>query len=145
MKDEDNLACNITSTLADRGNDEVATVTFEDGQLTITSVAEGATTAVIELESNGVLAECAIDITVKTPESVDNVLDNARNIYALDGQVVVEGYDGWHFMLFDTTGRAVMNFTAHGDACSVTAEACHGSYVLKGWHGSEAVAVKLIL
>lgn len=145
LKDEDNLACNITSTLADRGNDEVATVTFEDGQLTITSVAEGATTAVIELESNGVLAECAIDITVKTPESVDNVLDNARNIYALDGQVVVEGYDGWHFMLFDTTGRAVMNFTAHGDACSVTADACHGSYVLKGWHGSEAVAVKLIL
>ena len=91
VTDKDNLVYNITTTLADAGDAKVAEAEFDGAVLTVKPVAEGKTTVVLTAESNGVVTEYPIEISVTTLTGITNVGaegDAATEVarYTLDGK-----------------------------------------------------------
>ncbi len=142
--DQDNIAYNISTTLADSADANIATVVLDGTTLTITPVAAGSTKATLAAESNGVVTEHDIYITVNVSDGISQA-QAARAIYARNGQIVVNGYAGWNFILYDMGGRSVAGFVANTDSHCATPAVTTGAYILKGWHGSEAVTIKVAL
>lgn len=73
VTDQDNLSYNITTTLADAGNAAVATTELDGTTLTVAPVAEGSTKIVLMAESNGVVTEFPITVTVGTSSGINGV------------------------------------------------------------------------
>ena len=142
VTDADNLACNISTTLADSADQEIAKVEFNGQRITVTPVAPGTTTAAIEAESNGVVTRHEIEIKVDQPDGI-SANASARGIRTDGGRLAFSGYEGWRFMLYNTGGQLLRSFTVTTDTYTTDAGACSGTYILKGWHGNEAVSVKI--
>lgn len=73
VADRDNISYNITTALADAGDAAVATATLDGTTLTVAPVAEGSTKIVLTAESNGVVAEYPITVTVGTSSGINGV------------------------------------------------------------------------
>lgn len=144
VTDKDNLACNIVTTMADGGNNSIAKAEFDGTSLTITPVAEGTSTIKLEAESNGVVTEHEIVVTVDVASGIGSA-QASRSVSTEDGRLVINGYAGWEFHLYNVSGQQVMRFKATTDNCVTTLDVNSGTYILKGRRGNEAVSVKIAL
>lgn len=141
VTDKDNLVCNIVTALADAGDNTVATAELDGMSLKITPLAEGTETIRLTAESNGVVTEHSINVTVSVPTGI-NGADAGNVIEVKGGQLVINGYDGWEFSLYNAAGQLVKTFTAQtGNAGSMA----KGVYILKGRKGSDTVSKKVSL
>lgn len=145
VTDKDNLVYNITTTLEDAGDATVAVATFENGTLKIAPVAEGTTYVKLSAESNGVVTEKEIAVKVTDKTSGISEVAGSQGIYAQGGQLVINGYEGWRFMLYDMGGKLIKQFTATTNHVVAPAAAGNGVYILKGWTADRAVTVKVTL
>ncbi len=141
VTDKDNLVCNIVTALVDEGDRSVADVSFEDGKLTITPVAKGTSTIKLSAESNGVVTEQEVKIVVSETSGIGQVSAN-RAIKVEGGHLVVNGYDGWSFSLYNMAGQLVGTFTS---ASAGNVNVVNGTYIVKGHKGNETVSAKVAL
>lgn len=141
VTDKDNLACNIVTALADAGDANVAIAELDGKLLTITPVAEGTSTVRLTAESNGVVTEHSIVVTVSTASGTGGV-KAGRSINVENGQLVISGYDGWEFSLYNAAGQLVRTFTAQAGNANAMAK---GVYILKGRKGSDVISRKVSL
>ena len=73
VADRDNIAYNITLSLAGGGDPSVADARLEGTTLTIAPVAEGTTTVTLAAESNGVVTELPIAVSVGASTGIGGV------------------------------------------------------------------------
>lgn len=73
VTDPDNISYNITTALADAGDAAVATARLDGTTLTVSPVAEGGTKIVLTAESNGVVTEFPITVTVGTSSGISDI------------------------------------------------------------------------
>lgn len=140
VTDKDNLVCNITTTVVDAGDPAVADVGFDGFSLKITPVAEGTTTIKLAAESNGVVTEHNITVIVDTNVGIGRV-DAADGISVEGGKLVIKGYDGWVFSLYNTAGQLVRTFSAKTGDIRVA----KGAYIVEGRRGTDSVSKKVVL
>lgn len=141
VTDKDNLVCNIVTALADAGDNNVATAELDGKSLKITPVSEGKSTIKLTAESNGVVTEHLLTVTVSTSSGIAGVNDGS-SISVEDGRIVINGYDGWVFYLYNAAGQTVRTFTAK--TCDQVSVA-NGVYILKGCKGANVVSKKISL
>lgn len=114
VTDKDNLVYNITTSLADAGDAGVAEAELDGTTLTIRPVGEGTTTAVLTAESNGVVTEWPIEISVSSLTGINGVeagtgtaVEVAR--YTLDGKKLDRPQPGVNIVrMSDGTVRKVV-------------------------------------
>ena len=141
--DQDNLSCNISSTLKEAGNETVATATINDHSLIIKPKGTGETSIVLAVESNGVVTEKSIQITVTTTDGINDATAG-RHIYYDNNTLHVKGYEGWTFTLYNLNGIATQTFKADNANFVKEVHAIPGAYILKGTKGKASTSMKLM-
>lgn len=144
LTDRDNLAYNIKPTLADAGDGQIVSARLENGRLIIAPVGEGSTDVVMSVESNGRVVAHTLNVRVDEVTGIAGA-DVSRRLVAEHGVLVVEGYNGWTFTVYDAAGRLCSRFVAEGTAGRYALPATQGVYVLRGTDGKAMVSQKLIV
>ena len=144
ITDKDNLAYNITKTLKNIGNETIATATLENKLLVITPKSAGETTITLAVESNGVITEQPIHITVSKGTGINDI-ETPKAVYSKDNQIIIYGYEGYQFVLYDESGKAVSTFQSTNKNFSIKPNIPSGLYILKGNNATECISYKVML
>ena len=144
ITDKDNLAYNITKTLKNIGNETIATATLENNLLVITPKSAGETTITLAVESNGVITEQPIHITVSKGTGINDI-ETPKAVYSKDNQIIIYGYEGYQFVLYDESGKAVSTFQSTNKNFSIKPNIPSGLYILKGNNATECISYKVML
>ncbi len=142
ITDKDNLAYNITKTLKNSGNEAIVTATLDNGLLAITPKSAGETTLTLAVESNGVVTEKPIRITVSKDTGVDKT-ETSKAVYCKDNHIMIHGYEGYRFTLYDESGKIVRIFQCTDHDFSIGPDIPGGLYILKGSRATECISYKI--
>lgn len=120
------------------GDDITLNLTLDNGRLTINPSGYGHGTALVNAISNGRTVTLSIPVTVEKnmpdepdPSGIDGV-GTARSIRLVGSRLLIKGYNGESFSLFDTTGLELTRFEADADEFMAAFNLKPGVYVLRG-------------
>lgn len=120
------------------GDDITFNLTLDNGRLTINPSGYGHGTALVNAISNGRTVTLSIPVTVEKnmpdepdPSGIDGV-GTARSIRLVGSRLLIKGYNGESFSLFDTTGLELTRFEADADEFMAAFNLKPGVYVLRG-------------
>ncbi len=141
-----NIRCNlIASPVVAAASETLQPVeaTLKGNVLILKPMAVGTQTLGIKLESNGKVATHAINVKVADiPTGAESLKTEKGRIYSENGRIIVCGYAGVEFRLFDSAGSIIDIFTADSNLSVRNAAVSAGVYVIIGNNG---VAKKLLI
>lgn len=142
VTDKDNLDVNIVKAITSISDPEVIEATIIDNELVITALKAGSATTTLQVMSNGKVVEKEIAVTVSNP---DNIEENSilRNAYINGNELTITNCAGYHFILFNGNGQAIMSIEADSEMHTSTIQVPDGIYYLKGTNNSDTVTFKI--
>lgn len=108
-------------------------LSLENGILTVRPSGYGHATALVNATSNGrtVTLSIPVDIVKNSPTGIDGI-NTARSIRFAGNRLIIKGYIGESFSLYDTTGIEMNRFTLDADEFRAAFSLKPGVYVLRG-------------
>ena len=141
-----NIRCNlIASPVVAAASETLQPVeaTLKGNVLILKPMAVGTQTLGIKLESNGKVATHAINVKVTDiPTGAESLKAENGRIYSENGRIIVCGYAGVEFRLFDSAGSIIDIFTADSNLSIHHVAVPAGIYVISGNNG---IAKKLLI
>ncbi|MDE6754266.1 MAG: leucine-rich repeat protein [Muribaculaceae bacterium] len=138
VMDRDHIDANIRCTLLqnqirmfDDNEDSPVTASLKGNVLNIKPVKTGEQILGIMFESNGKVSTHAIKVKIEDHTTVvDGIAESNRSIRTEGNVIVIKGYAGTKFRLFDSKGIVVDNFVVDSDEAHHSVTVDSGIYVL---------------
>lgn len=137
LNDEDDHNGHIAVRSADIEDNNIAEVALEGKRLSITPKKEGQTNLNLQLESRGRVVTHTLPVEVTVPVGVSSVKVNC-SIICRGSNIVVTGYNGCTFNVYNLAGTEVANFKSTGDIHNEHLNIGQGIYIVVASDGNMA-------
>ena len=143
VSDADNIDANIKLSLLDEPSvfaDDAAvathaTVSLDGSKLTISPVSAGEHNFALAAESNGRVVSKTVSVKVGDASAgIVGTADNSRSVICDGQRVIINGFDGCDFDIFDIGGRKVASFHVDSDVYVFDFGAHSGVYAVASGH-----------
>lgn len=138
VSDKDNIDANIKLSIADtqavmpnENSDDHASVSLDGNTLTISPKSVGRHYFTLSAESNGRTVSKTITVNVLDLLSgIDAMPDEARTVVCDGQRILVKGFNGQNFRIFDIAGRQVASFSVGSDSYVFDFGSHDGVYII---------------
>ena len=141
--DADNMSAAMIKTITNITDRNVIDAEIKDGNINITPKSDGNSTVILNVNSNGKNTSAEVAINIKGCNGIDNVNVEMHNVFITDGTLHINNCNGYSFVVYNASGKAVSSFKANSDNYTCMLDVPSGIYFIKGTAANKNVAFKL--